>query len=61
MSDRYKMVLKTGLVVVPVVMAILSGIYGDIQPMARDLCEKMLPEGSLVPRFVLPDAGAVPR
>ncbi len=61
MSSRYKMVLKTGLVIVPVVMAILSGIYGDIQPMARDICGMVLPDGSLVPRFISPEPVDVAR
>jgi len=52
-----KMVLKVGALVVPVVMAVLTGIYGDVTPMVRSFCEAALPAGALGPEV---DAGASP-
>lgn len=69
MGDKTKLVMKIGGIVVPVVVAILSGIYGDFQPMARDFCGLLLPPGTIAPRFISPepsprptgDAGATTR
>lgn len=43
MSASTKTVLKVGALVVPVVMAILTGIYGDVTPVVRSFCEAALP------------------
>lgn len=43
-----KLVLKTGAAVVPIVVAILTAIYGDAVPMVRNFCETMLPTGTLI-------------
>lgn len=62
MKTNYKMMLKIGAVVFPVVLGILSAYFGDVQPMIRDVCGSLLPAGSVVPTFPLPvhevDAGA---
>lgn len=64
-NSKYKLALKIGAVVVPTVMVIVSYIYGDIVPIAKDICGMVLPPGSIVPTFrlptaepALPDAGA---
>lgn len=43
MSTSTKTVLKVGALIVPVVMAILTGIYGDVTPIVRSFCEAALP------------------
>lgn len=50
-----KLVLKIGVTVVPIVMAVLTAMYGDITPVVRDFCETMLPSGTMVHEV---DAGA---
>lgn len=50
-----KLVLKIGATVVPVVVAVLTAMYGDVTPMVRDFCETVLPSGTLVHEV---DAGA---
>ena len=50
-----KLVVAVGAVVVPVVMAVLTGIYGDVTPVVRSFCEAALPAGAFGPEV---DAGA---
>lgn len=50
-----KLALKLGAVIVPVVMAVLTGIYGDVTPMVRSICEAALPAGAFGTQV---DAGA---
>ncbi len=51
-----KLVATIGVVVVPLVMAVLTGIYGDVTPVVRSFCEAALPAGTLVNEV---DAGGV--
>lgn len=37
-----KLILGIGAVAVPVVMAVLTGIYGDVTPVVRSFCEAAL-------------------
>ena len=50
-----KLVLKVAAPLMAVAMAILTGIYGDVTPIVRDLCEAALPAGAFGPEV---EAGA---
>lgn len=50
-----KLVLKIGATAVPVVVAVLTALYGDVTPMVRDFCATVLPPGTLIHEV---DAGA---
>lgn len=55
MKPNIRLVLKVGAAVVPIVMAVLTAIYGDVTPIVRDLCEAALPATIQVKEV---DAGA---
>lgn len=50
-----KLVATIGAIIVPVVMAVLTGIYGDVTPVVRSFCEAALPAGAFGAEV---DAGA---
>lgn len=50
-----KLILKVGALVVPIVLAVLTGIYGDVTPVIRDFCDAALPSNVQVKEV---DAGA---
>lgn len=50
-----KLVLKVGAAVVPIVVAVLTAIYGDVTPVIRDFCDAALPSSVQVKEV---DAGA---
>ncbi len=41
-----QLIIKVIGVVVPVVVALTTILYGDVTPMIRDLCEAALPAGA---------------
>lgn len=55
MRPNVRLALKVGVAVVPIVMAVLTAIYGDVTPIVRDLCEAALPATIQVKEV---DAGA---
>lgn len=57
MSKNYKLAFKIAAGVIPVVMAVVGAIYGDVTPVVRDLCTTALPTGSVAPAIEA-DAGA---
>lgn len=50
-----QLVFKTVGVVIPLVVAVLGVVYGDVTPVIRDLCEAALPANVQVREV---DAGA---
>lgn len=55
MKPNVRLALKVGAMVVPIVMAVLTAIYGDVTPIVRDFCEAALPNNVQVKEV---DAGA---
>ena len=54
-SKNYTLFFKLAAVVVPLAMAALGAMYGDVTPVVRSLCEAALPAGAFGPEV---DAGA---
>jgi len=46
-GSRYKRLFKTAAALVPLLMALASWLFGDVQPMVRDVCSALLPPGSV--------------
>jgi len=62
-GDRYKTGFRIASVIVPLLMAAAGYFYGDLEPIARDICGVVLPKGALNPPArpsdtTLGDAGA---
>ena len=46
-GSRYKRLFKTAAALVPLLMALASWFFGDVQPVVREFCAAVLPPGSV--------------
>lgn len=62
MPNKLKLALKIGGTISPIVLALLANYLYDVRPLVHDVCEVLLPFGSLAPPLVISpeprDAGA---
>lgn len=63
MGPKYKLALRIGTASAPFVLALIAGYVYDVRPIVHDVCEALLPFGSVVIPQQLPqpteqDAGA---
>lgn len=47
MNKTYATVFKVAMVLAPVVMGLLGYAYGDVTPVVYDVCQSLLPNGSI--------------
>lgn len=58
-TDKLALALRVSTAAAPIVLAILAGYVYDIRPFVHDMCEALLPFGSLTqPSIPLPEADA---
>jgi hypothetical protein len=48
MNPKYKLALKVAASVAPVILALVASYAYDIRPIVRDVCEVLLPFGSVM-------------
>lgn len=53
MPNKLKLALKLGATVSPIVLALLANYLYDVRPIVHDVCEALLPFGSLNPPVVI--------
>lgn len=63
-SSKYQLAFRVGTAAAPIILGLLAGYVYDIRPMVHDVCEALLPFGTMAhPSIPLPveveaDAGA---
>jgi hypothetical protein len=53
MPNKLKLALKVGATISPIVLALAANYFYDIRPLVHDVCEALLPFGSLNPPVVI--------
>ena len=62
-TEKYKLALKVATTAAPILLALLAGYVYDLRPIVHDVCESLLPFGSMVQPGIpaapemTPDAG----
>lgn len=57
MNPKYKLALKLAASVAPVILALIAGYVYDVRPIVHDVCEVLLPFGSLNPSVISHEPG----
>lgn len=57
-TDKLALALKVSTALAPIVLALLAGYVYDIRPFVHDVCEALLPFGTVTPTIPLPEADA---